>query len=325
MVEQRAGSRPMVVAAVLVTVVLWASAFVGIRSVARYLSPGALAFGRLSIASVALGCLMLVRRERLPSRRDLPGIALCGVLWFALYNIFLNEAEHRVDAGTASMLVNVGPIFIAILAGVVLREGFPRRLLIGCAVAFAGAVTIGAATSHHGLASWGAALCVLAALMYAGGVVTQKPLLARCTPLQITFLACVTGAIVCTPFSPSFVSELHRAPASAVGWTIYLAVAPMAIGFLTWAYVLARWTAGRTGSTTYLVPPIAILLGWAMLGQTPPALAYGGGALCLLGVAIARRRPATAPRATSAVAPPEVERAEDGVSSGALPDAIEGA
>jgi drug/metabolite transporter (DMT)-like permease len=44
------------------------------------------------------------------------------------------------------------------------------------------------------------------------------------------------------------------------------------------------------GSTTYLVPPIAILLGWLVLGETPPALAFVGGALCLAGVYIARRR-----------------------------------
>ena len=42
---------------------------------------------------------------------------------------------------------------------------------------------------------------------------------------------------------------------------------------------------------TYLVPPIAILLGWALLGEAPPALAIGGGALCLAGVIVAQRRP----------------------------------
>src|ERR1043166_9051837 len=90
----------------LVTVTLWASAFVGIRSASHHLSPGALALGRLSIASVALGSIVLWRREPLPSRRDLGAIALVGLFWFGLYNIALNAAERRVDAGTASMLVN---------------------------------------------------------------------------------------------------------------------------------------------------------------------------------------------------------------------------
>lgn len=273
------------------TVSLWASAFVGIRSASRQLSPGALALGRLTIASLALGLLMTARREALPTRRDLPAIAVCGVLWFGLYNITLNAAERRVDAGTAAMLVNVGPILVAILAGFVLREGFPRALLAGCAVAFAGVVVIGRATSGHGLSpSWGAVLCVAAALFYASAVVVQKPLLARLSPLQVTWLACTFGALVCLPFAGSLARELPRAHASTVGWIIYLAIAPMAVGFLTWGYALARTTAGRMGSTTYLVVPIAILLGWLLLGETPPALAVAGGALCVAGVVVARRR-----------------------------------
>ena len=283
--------RALALGAALVTVSLWASAFVGIRSASRQLSPEALALGRLTIASVALGLLVLVRRKPFPSRRDLPAIAFCGVCWFGLYNIALNEAERRVDAGTAAMLVNVGPIVIAVLAGVVLREGFPRRLLAGCGIAFAGAVVIGSATSKHGIVpSWSALLCVAAAFLYAGGVVAQKPLLARVSALQVTWLACMFGALVCVPFTGTLVRELPQTHASTIGWMVYLAIAPMAIGFLTWGYALARTTAGRMGATTYLVTPIAILLGWLLLGEVPPTLALVGGMLCLAGVYIAQRR-----------------------------------
>ena len=74
---------------------------------------------------------------------------------------------------------------------------------------------------------------------------------------------------------------------------IYLGVAPTALGFVLWAYALARTTAGRMGSTTYLVPPLALLFGWAFLGEVPPVLVFPGGALCLAGVALARTgRPA---------------------------------
>ncbi len=281
--------RLLALGAALVTVSLWASAFVGIRSASRQFSPEALALGRLAIASVALGVLVLIRREPLPARRDLPAIAFTGIFWFGLYNIALNEAERRVDAGTAAMLVNIGPILIALLAGVILREGFARYLLAGCAVAFAGTVVIGAATSHGFTPSGGALLCVAAALFYAGGVVAQKPLLTRVSALQVTWLACTFGAVVCLPFAGTFVHQLPDTHATAIGWMVYLAIVPMAIGFLTWGYALARTTAGRMGSTTYLVPPIAILLGWLLLGETPPGLAVAGGALCFAGVFIARR------------------------------------
>jgi len=284
-------------AAALVTVVLWASAFVGIRAAGDELSPGALALGRLLVGSAALGALVLIRREPLPGRRDVPAIVLCGVLWFGIYNVVLNAAEQRVDAGTASMLVNVGPILIALLAGVFLHEGFPRSLIAGILVAFAGAVVIGVATSEQGVgASWGAVLCVVAAFAYAGAVVLQKPLLARVSPLQVTWLACTVGTVACLPFAPSLVREVEDASRSALGWTLYLGLFPTAIAFITWAYALARTTAGRMGSTTYLVPPLAILMGWAILGETPQALAYLGGALCLAGVVVATRRPAAASR-----------------------------
>ena len=276
--------------AALLAVTLWASAFVGIRSAGHDLSPGSIALGRLLVGSAALGAIVLVRREPLPGRRDLPAIAFCGLFWFGIYNLALNEAERRVDAGTAAMLVNVGPILIAVLAGLVLREGFPRLLLAGCVVAFSGTVVIGLATSNGGVgASWGVVLCVVAALAYSAAVVAQKPVLARVSGLQVTWLACTIGAFACLPFASTLVHEGEDASASAIGWTIYLGLAPTAIGFVAWAYALARTSAGRLGSTTYLAAPIAILLGWALLGETPPWLAVLGGALCLGGVVIARR------------------------------------
>lgn len=287
----RASENPRVLLAAAVSILVWSSAFVGIRYAGRQLDPGALALGRLIVGSVALGALVLVRGEPLPPRRALAGIVVCGLLWFGLYNVALNAAERRVDAGTAAMLVNIGPILIAIFAGFILHEGFPPRLLAGCLVAFAGAVVIGIATSEHGVhEGLGAALCVVAALGYAGGVIAQKPALRHASPLAVTWLACTIGTVSCLPYAGSLVNQVGHAHGSTIAWTIYLGVAPTAIGFVLWAYALARTTAGRMGSTTYLVPPLALLLGWVFLGEVPPALVVPGGVLCLAGVALARTR-----------------------------------
>jgi drug/metabolite transporter (DMT)-like permease len=287
--DLRPGLAVMIAAAI--TVVLWSSAFVGIRYAGRHFQPGPLALGRLVVGSVALGVLVLVRGEPLPPRRALGGIVLCGILWFAIYNVALNAAERSLDAGIAALLVNVGPIFIAILAGLVLREGFPRLLLVGCVVSFAGAALIGISTAHDTSgAGWGAVLCIVAALGYAGGVVAQKPALRHSSPLTVTWLACTVGAIGCLPYAPALVDQFHHASAAAMGWMGYLGLVPTAIGFLTWAYALSHTDAGRMGSTTYLVPPVALLLGWAILGEVPPVLALPGGILCLVGVALARWR-----------------------------------
>jgi drug/metabolite transporter (DMT)-like permease len=189
------------------------------------------------------------------------------------------------------MLVNINPILVAIMAGVFLHEGFPRRLLAGCAVAFSGALVIGLATSHASeSAGVGALLCVLAAVASAAGLVLQKPLLRRMSALEATWLACVIGTVACLPFAPQLVREAGDAHASKLAWVVYLGTFPTAIAFTMWSFALARTEAGRLGSTTYLVVPIAIVLGWLLLDERPPVIAIGGGALCILGAALARRR-----------------------------------
>jgi drug/metabolite transporter (DMT)-like permease len=274
----------------LVTVTLWASGFVGIRYAGRTLSPGALAFGRLLVSAVVLTVVALPRREPLPPRRDLIRIAVYGVLWMGVYIVSLNEAERRIDAGTAAMFVGIGPLLIAVLAGVFLREGFPRRLFAGCAVALVGTSVIGLATSHEGSrAGLGIVLCLVAVVAYASAAVVQKPVLARVSILQVIWLGCVTATLACLPFAPLLVREVGDASPSAIAWVVYLAVGPMAIGFATWSFALRRTSAGRMAALLYLVPPIAVVLAWAILSETPPLLAVAGGVLCLGGVYLARR------------------------------------
>jgi drug/metabolite transporter (DMT)-like permease len=274
----------------LVTVTLWGSAFVGIRAAGETLSPGAIALGRLIVSSAVLGTVALVRREPLPRRGDLVAIAAFGVLFLGVYSVTLNAAERRVDVGTAAMLINTGPILIAILAGIFLKEGFPRWLFAGCIVAFSGCVLIGLANSQSSSrAGLGIVLLVVAAFAYAAAVVIQKPVLARASPLQVTWLGCAAATIACLPLAPTLVAEVSMADATAIGWTVYLGLFPTALGFATWAYALRRMNAGRLASIAYLIPLVAILLGWAVLGETPPWLAAAGGALCLAGVYLARR------------------------------------
>jgi drug/metabolite transporter (DMT)-like permease len=278
------------VAAVVVTLIAWASAFVAIRGVGEDLSPGALALGRLLIGTAVLSLLLLGRGWVPPTRREWALIVFCGVGWFGIYNVALNAAEQHLDAGTTAMLVNIGPIVIAVFAGLLLGEGFPRWLVAGIAVAFAGVVLIGVATRSAETDLLGVVLCVVAAVAYGGGVVAQKPVLRRLPGLQVTFLACAIGAVCCLPWAGALVGELAEAPGSSIAGMIYLGVVPTALAFSTWAYALSRMDAGRLGVTTYLVPPLVILLGWLLLDEVPPALALVGGAVCLAGVALSRRR-----------------------------------
>jgi drug/metabolite transporter (DMT)-like permease len=294
--------------AVCVTVLAWASAFVGIRGVGDDLSPGALALGRLLVGAAVLGLLSVRRGWVRPTGREWALLVVCGVGWFGVYNLALNAAERHLDAGTTAMLVNLGPVLIALLAGWLLGEGFPRWLLAGIAVAFAGVLLIGIATRDDGADLAGVLLCLVAATTYAIGVVAQKPLLRRLPGLQVTATACAIGAVCCLPWAGRLVTELGTAPASSVAGMVYLGAVPTAIAFSTWAYALARTDAGRLGVSTYVVPPLVVLLSWLLLGEVPPVLAVAGGVVCLAGVALSRRGARRQPsvvstRATASSAP----------------------
>jgi drug/metabolite transporter (DMT)-like permease len=235
------------------------------------------------------------------------GIIGSGVLWFGLYMITLNWGEREVDAGTAAMVVTIGPILIAPLAGWLLRERFPRRLGAGMAVSLAGAIVVGISESGGGRTSViGVVLCVVAAVCYAAGVVFQKPALGHASAIQVTAFGCFTGTVACLPFAGQLVSQLGSAPVSDTLNVVYLGLFPTMLGFTTWAYALARTPSGKMGATTYTVPGLVVLMSWLILGQVPRWLTIAGGALCLAGVAVSRSR--SARKATPA--PPVTVAAE---------------
>ncbi|MEU1840335.1 DMT family transporter [Micromonospora chersina] len=295
------------------TVFLWASAFVGIRFAGHDYSPGAMALGRMAAASIALSAFMAFtagvrrrstrpldalpgpdaaapRRAALPRGGTLGLIVVWGVAWFGGYNVALNAAERLVDAGTAALLVAVAPILVAVAAVLVLNERLTGRLGVGVAIAFAGVALIAASGFTGHADKVGVALALLSALLYAFGVLLQKRLLARVDAVTMTWLGALAGTAALLPFAPTLLGELATAPPPATLGMLYLGVFPTAVGFLTWGYVLSRWTAGRTTAATYLAPPVTVLLSWTLLGEVPAPLALLGGSLCLTGVVLATRR-----------------------------------
>lgn len=280
-------------AAVGTVLLLWASAFIAIRAVGDTFSPGPLALGRLVFGSLTLGVIALRYRRPLPRGKGLLLVVAYGVLWFAGYTVVLNAAERHLDAGTAAMLVNIAPILVAMAAGLFMGEGFPRPLVVGILVAFAGVALIAATGVGGHSDGLGIVLGVVTAILYAGGVLTQKIALRTVDAVSATWVGCVVGMLVLTPFLPQAIDQFGRAPGGAIAAVAYLGVFPTAIAFTLWAYALSRSSAGRLTSTTLVVPAVVVLLSWILLGEVPTLFAMIGGVLCLAGVAISRRRART--------------------------------
>ena len=282
-----------VAAALAATVVLWASAFAGIRYAVREFEPGALALFRNSITALALLAMAAVWRRDV-FRRLRAGewlrLAAAGVIGIAVYQLSLITGEESVDAGTASLIINTSPIFTALFALAVLRERLHLRGWLGVVLGFTGAALL--VTSRHGGAhlALGGLFVLTASIAQAASFILQKPLLARLGPLAVTLWVGVAGAVSVTPYAPQLARDLAHATTPALLAALYLGVFPAAIGNLTWAYALSHLPAGRASTALYLTAPVALLLSWMLLGEQPAAQAFVGGAVVIGSVTLVNLR-----------------------------------
>jgi drug/metabolite transporter (DMT)-like permease len=226
------------------------------------------------------------------------------------YQLLLNAGERVVPAGTASLLVATAPVYASVLAAVFLGEHPGRRWWAGSAVALAGTavIALGGINTVHGLGLGASALIVLAAAVLQGIFhAAQKPLLARYTSVEVTAYAMWAGTAFIMPWAGSAVRALPHAGGPEIGTAIgaaeFLGVAPSALGFVLWAYAMARMDVGRVTTSLYLVPAAAIVISLIWLGQVPGPVELAGGAVALAGVMLAgSRRRARRPRDAGEVA-----------------------
>jgi drug/metabolite transporter (DMT)-like permease len=273
-------------AAAVITIVFWGSAFAGIRAGLHSYSPAHLALLRFLAASAALAVIALVRGIKLPAARDLPLIALLGLLGFSFYNIALNIGETTIAAGPAALLIQTLPIWTALAAIVFLHERLTLLGWIGIGVSFAGALLI-ALGKESGLSfGWGAGLILLAAISASAYNILSKSMLGRYGPVELTTYAIWAGTILLLPFSGGLVTQIRAAPLSDTLAVLYLGVGPAALAYVTWAVVLSRLPASRASSMLFVVPVVAFLVGWVWLGEVPTLVHVAGGILAMGGVAV---------------------------------------
>jgi drug/metabolite transporter (DMT)-like permease len=274
-------------------VVTWASAFAAIRAGLEGYDAVALTAGRLGVASLAFLVAAPWLGLRLPPRTHWPRLVACGFFGQSAYHLLLNLGEQEVTAATAALLIATAPVFVALLSRAVLAERIPLRRWLGIAVAAAGVVLV-AGEGGGGLRVEPAALLVLGAASCAAiFAVVHKPLLVHLRPIETTAWSMWVGTILVLPFAGGLLAGMRDAPADATVAMVYLGVVPSAIGYLCFAAVLSRLEASAAAVLLYLIPPVAALIAWVWLGEALGILTAVGGALTLVGVAVASglRRP----------------------------------
>jgi len=269
-----------------VCLLLWASAFAGIRLGLRGFGPGQLALLRFAIASLSLLIYALVTRLPLPAPRDLPMLFLMGFLGFTVYHVGLNAGEVVVPAGAASFIIASVPVFSTLMAVVFLRERLTALGWFGAAVSFLGVALISVGTGTGLKFEPAALLIVLAALGESIYFVVQKPFLSRYSGLQLTTYTIWTGTVFMLVYLPGLIGQLGHAPVASTLAAAYLGVFPAAIGYVLWSIALSRADVSRVTSTLNLSPILSLAIAFLVLGEIPSVLSVIGGAITVAGVVL---------------------------------------
>lgn len=272
------------IGSVVITILIWASAFPAIRAGLASFGPIELGALRFAIAGVPAALYLLITRPGWPKGGEVWRILTGGIFFVALYTVLLNIGEQTVSAGPASFIINVNPIITAIFAMLLLNETFGRWAWVGTAVSFAGIGLIAFGEGEGLSLNMGALFIFGAALCNTVTTIAQKPLFKTHKPVTVAAWNIVIGTLILMPAMPSALAQIPAASNEAIFSVIYLGIGPSMIAYATYSIMLSKFPASRASNFLYSVPPISTLLGFLWLGEVPGLLAILGGLMALAGV-----------------------------------------
>jgi drug/metabolite transporter (DMT)-like permease len=283
--------RPGVALAALVLLnLMWGGSLPATKLALDDFGPFTLAAARLVLASALFLALTRPSRLRTISRTDGALMLALGVIGFAGVQVFQALGTAHTSAATATVLASTGPLWIALLAPVLLHESFRLSAMGGVLLALLGVATI---TGVQAASLEGSMIVLLSSVSGALYMVLGKGLAQRHSPLVLCAISCVGGALASTPLAGwEMVSSGAPAP-TLMGWALlaYLAMLVTFVGFAVLFWGLRALPAARAGALIFLQPLSGLVLAVLFLGDRPSPTFFIGCALVLAGVSLAASRP----------------------------------
>jgi drug/metabolite transporter (DMT)-like permease len=303
-----------------VVYVIWGSTYLAIRIMVEDVPPLLGAGVRFLVAGAAVLAFLAARRHSVRvSRRALGSAALVGILLLAGGNGVVTVAERHVPSGLAALLVASVPLWVVIMRVTVDRDRIQRATLAGVAVGFCGLGLLLLPGSRPADASTaGVILVLIAACSWATGSFLSPRLALPRDPLLSTGWQMVFGGAVLLvgALLAGEPSRLHLAQTSAKSLLalVYLVTAGSWVAFSAYAWLLQNVPISKVATYAYVNPLVAVLLGWAVLGEQLGVGTLAGAGLVVASVAAIVTRESAPGPAPEAAPEPDPRPALDTVS-----------
>jgi len=275
---------------------MWGCSYWWIDLGLRSLSPIDVAFGRVALGAATLVAILAVTHSRLPRDRGTWGhLVVLGAFFNAIPFTSLAFGETHVSSDLAGLLNSLTPLATLVVSSLAFRQSKPSaRVLAGVALGLAGVIVIVGAWNgigHGELLGTGACLVTVAsfgvAFSYSARFLTgsQHP------PVVLAAGQVLCGSALLLPFAITLGHVSHPLSSSVIFGMLALGILSTGIAYVL-NFDVARNTSSTTASTvTYLMPVVAVGVGAAFLGEAVTGNDVVGGALVLVGAAIAQIGP----------------------------------
>jgi drug/metabolite transporter (DMT)-like permease len=285
------------IAALLLTMVLWGSSAVFMRTLALSLTPeNSLALRYLLLSVINIGGLLWLGTWRIPMK-DWLRFLVTGIVGMAGYNWFVNAGFELVPAGIGTLVTMIEPLMIAILAAMLLGEKLTRYVFIGVALSIMGAIVLFwpdiTATAPSVVPLRGVVYLLICCVGWAIYTIAAKPLLDRYDSFTVTAVTMLIAAPIMIGMAneplPALAARLDLRQWAEI---VYLVIAAGIGGTLMWNYGTKHLSSTAAGTFLYLIPVVAVAAGALVLDEAVTVFVIAGGALMLAGVAAAQFGPA---------------------------------
>ncbi|WP_224448142.1 DMT family transporter [Haloprofundus salilacus] len=274
--------------------VLFGAAFPAIKLGLDYVPPLLFAAGRyLLSAGLLLGFAAMTTDAWLPrTRGDWVAVLGAGVFFVGGTGL-LYLGQQYTTSGVAAIIYSLIPILTPLVAwGLLPHERFSRRYLLGLFVGFVGVALVirPEPTNLLGESVVGEGLVLLAATSVTLGSVLVRRYRSTMSVVALTGWAMIPGALIQLAFSAALGESLAavRPTATAALLLLYLAVFASGVGFAVYFYLLERLGPLQVNLISYLIPVVAVTVGWLFLDEPITALTLAGFAVIVVGFALLR-------------------------------------